>query len=141
MISTDGPGDLLGSGVRRPVPDEEPAVELADLVPPDPAGHHRDVVEIWVSGHGRHGGVQVQVLELGRQVIIEYPGELAVRHLISTASAVAEMPVAPDATLTGVNWLTVVPLPICPSLPPPQAYTSPVKVMPYEVLPLLASAP
>ena len=40
---------------------------------------------------------------------------------ISTSSAVAEMPVAPEATLTGVKLLSVVPLPIWPSLPPPQA--------------------
>ena len=40
---------------------------------------------------------------------------------ISTSSAVAEMAVASEATLTGVKLLSVVPLPIWPSLPPPQA--------------------
>jgi hypothetical protein len=78
--------------------------------------------------HRRHGclevsrefGVHVRVEEIVHRLLAG-GRQPAARHLITTSSAVAEIPVAPDATLTGVRRLSVAPSPIWPSLPPPQA--------------------
>src|SRR5258708_78136 len=96
MVVADGPGDPLHRGVRRPVADEDLLVEPAYLLPADPSGQDRDVVEIRVVGHGRHRGVQVPGDKLGRQVVIEYGRQpvlpIQTRHAhppIATAGAPA----------------------------------------------------
>ena len=56
-------------------------------------------------------------------------------YWVTTSSAVDEISDTPDSTSTGLSSVAVLPLPICPAQPWPQAYTSPVVLTAYEVVP------
>ncbi len=85
LVLADGPWDRRDRDVLRPLSDEVVAVELADTLEADPAGHDRDVVDVWVLRHGRHRRVEVHVDELRCDVVVEDRREVVVgRHPAGT---------------------------------------------------------